>query len=243
MDGDVAPVAELLDAVRAPWRAAGARRGPRRARSRSRRGLMPTWCGSGRCRRRSGRSAASPPDRRASSSCSRTAPAPTSSPRRRPRPTPLPRSPRSRCSGPPKASSSFAGCVRTWTACGPHTRRRSCPSCSATSERTLAAAAALLEQGHARARDPPADRPGRHLPAAGDAVRRPHRRAGRRARHRARRRQVGSRRIARRRTRSWSSTGTGTEVGKTWVAARLASELAGAGSSSRRASRCSRSPR
>ena len=129
----------------------------------------------------------------------------------------------------------------TSTGCGPAIRRRSCRSCAATRRRRSLAAAALARARAARARDPAADRRARHLAPARHAVGRAHRRADRPCSCAA---------LADVRAASGDAgvivvvTGTGTDIGKTWVtAATVARAARGAASRSPRASRCSRSRR
>ena len=167
--------------VRPPRRAARARRGPRRPRPDA---STPRRRRRGRARRHAVQDA-----RLARRLRRRLAPRhrPAREPgpvvhlhdRALPPPTPPPPSPPSPSCAAPRAPRSSSTCGRSSTASRPATRRRSCPSCSATRTAPLKAADALLEQGLlVPAIRPPTVRAG-HLPAAGRAVGRPHRRHGR----------------------------------------------------------------
>ena len=180
----------------------------------------PTCCGSARCRRRSARSAGSSPARaRLRRAASRTAPGRTSSrPRRRP-PTPRPRSPRSRV-----VRSAEGDALVARLRAHVDRLRPGHPSPIVPFVLRRRGARARGGRGAARARparprDPAADGRARHVPAAGHAVGRAHRR----------RRSIAlvdalARRVRRdpRAVIVVVVAGTGTEVGKTWVTAACA---------------------
>ena len=95
------------------------------------------------------------------------------------RPTPRPRSPRCASCAPPRATRCAPGCAPTSTGCAPGTRRRSSRRVRRRGSARSGRRRALLDARPARPRHPPADRAAGHVTAAGRAVGRPHRRAGR----------------------------------------------------------------